>query len=133
MEHFGDVTLAKIRDSSDLRRLLPSSLRGSETVIVKPNWFSPHPANFIDAHALGLLLGALDGKVIIIEGYTLEKQDGTRTGAGPRKGGGGRRSGARTSGSSRSTVSEISSMSTGPSTSTSPRRSGRGAPWTPGR
>jgi uncharacterized protein (DUF362 family) len=77
MESFGDVTLAKIRDSSDLRRLLPSNLTGSETVIVKPNWFSPHPSNFIDAHALGILLGALDGKVIVIEGYTLEKQDGS--------------------------------------------------------
>ena len=77
MERFGDVTLAKIKDSADLRRLLPSSLTGSETVIVKPNWFSPHPANFTDAHALGLLLGALDGKIIVIEGYTLEKHDGS--------------------------------------------------------
>ena len=77
MERFGDVTLAKIRDSADLRKLLPSSLTGSETVIVKPNWFSPHPANFTDAHALGLLLEALDGEIIVIEGYTLEKQDGS--------------------------------------------------------
>jgi hypothetical protein len=59
MERFGDVTLAKIRDSSDLRKVLPSSLTGSETVIVKPNWFSPHPANYTDAHPLGLLLGPL--------------------------------------------------------------------------
>ncbi len=77
MERFGDVTLAKIKDSADLRKILPSSLTGSETVIVKPNWFSPHPANFTDAHALGLLLEALDGKVIVIEGYTLEKHDGS--------------------------------------------------------
>jgi uncharacterized protein (DUF362 family) len=77
MERFGDVTLAKIRDSSDLRKLLPPSLTRSETVIVKPNWFSPHPANFVDAHALGILLGALNRKIIVIEGYTLEKQDGS--------------------------------------------------------
>jgi uncharacterized protein (DUF362 family) len=77
MERFGDVTLAKIKDSADLRKILPSSLTGAETVIVKPNWFSPHPANFTDAHALGLLLEALDGKVIVIEGYTLEKHDGS--------------------------------------------------------
>jgi uncharacterized protein (DUF362 family) len=77
MQRFGDVTLAKIRDSEDLRKILPSSLTGSETVIVKPNWFSPNPANFVDAHALGLLLGALDGKAIVIEGYTLEKHDGS--------------------------------------------------------
>ena len=147
MERFGDVTLAKIRDSSDLRRLLPPSLTGSETIIVKPNWFSPHPANYTDAHALG----ALDGKAIVIEGYTLEKHDGSMKFAVDgsevdwkwvmenldwgwvREGGDGRRSGARTSGSSRSTGSGTSSGSTGPITSTSPRRSGRGVPWTPGR
>jgi len=77
MERFGDVTLAKIRDSSDLRNLLPSSLTGSENVIVKPNWFSPHPANFVDAHALGLLLDALDCEITVIEGYTMEKHDGS--------------------------------------------------------
>jgi uncharacterized protein (DUF362 family) len=77
MERFGDVTLAKIRDSADLRKVLPSSLTSSETVIVKPNWFSPHPANFTDSHALGLLLDSLDGRAVVIEGYTLEKQDGS--------------------------------------------------------
>jgi uncharacterized protein (DUF362 family) len=77
MERFGDVTLAKIKDSADLRRLLPSSLTVAETVIVKPNWFSPHPANFTDTHALGLLLEALDGKTVVIEGYTMEKHDGS--------------------------------------------------------
>ena len=51
MERFGDVTLTKIEDSAELRRLLPASLTGSETVIVKPNWFSPHHANYTDAHA----------------------------------------------------------------------------------
>jgi len=74
---FGDVTLEKIEDSTDLRRLLPPEITGSETVIVKPNWFSPHPANFTDAEALGILLDALDGQAIVVEAYTLEKHDGT--------------------------------------------------------
>ena len=77
MRKFGDVILAKIIDSTDLRRLLPENLTKAETVIVKPNWFSPHPANFIDTHALGLLFEALDGEIIVVEGYTLEKQDGS--------------------------------------------------------
>ena len=34
-------------------------------------------ANYTDARALGLPLGAQDGKAIVVEGYTLEKQDGS--------------------------------------------------------
>jgi len=74
---FGDVTLEKIESSADLRRLLPAEITDSETVIVKPNWFSPHPANFTDVEALGILLDALDGHAIVVEAYTLEKHDGT--------------------------------------------------------
>jgi len=74
---FGNVTLNKIVSSADLRRLLPAEITGSEIVIVKPNWFSPHPANFTDAEALGILLDTLDGHAIVVEAYTLEKHDGT--------------------------------------------------------
>ncbi len=74
---FGDVTLARVTGPAELRSLLPDYILDSETLVVKPNWFSPHPASFTDAHALGLLLEALDGKFIVIEGYTLEKHDGS--------------------------------------------------------
>jgi hypothetical protein len=66
-----------VKGPAELRSLLPDYILDSETLIVKPNWFSPHPANFTDAHALGLLIEALDGKIIVIEGYTLEKHDGS--------------------------------------------------------
>jgi uncharacterized protein (DUF362 family) len=75
--HFGDVILSRVRTSQELARLLIDPCFESETVIVKPNWFSPHPANFTDAETLRMLLEALDSKVVIVEAYTLEKQDGS--------------------------------------------------------
>lgn len=77
MMKFGDVVVERVRGSKELRRLLPDNIRESDVTIVKPNWFSPHPANFTDAHALRTLLEALDSRVIVTESYTLEKHDGS--------------------------------------------------------
>ncbi|HUS77191.1 MAG TPA: DUF362 domain-containing protein [Patescibacteria group bacterium] len=74
---FGDVTLSRVNTSDDLKSLLPDWILGAETVIVKPNWFSPHPANFTNSESLGILLEALDAKVVVVEAYTLEKHDGS--------------------------------------------------------
>ena len=73
----GDVTLARVRGAADLRHLLPDDILDSETLIVKPNWFSWHPGNFTDSETLRFLLEVLDTRVVIIEGYTLERQDGS--------------------------------------------------------
>lgn len=54
----GKVYVDKVRGVEDLQR----SLRGfpvSDTVILKPNWYSPHAANYTDAHALALLMDAV--------------------------------------------------------------------------
>ena len=77
MRRFGDVTLARVRSPSELRGLLPEQILEADVLIVKPNWFSPHPANFTDADALRLLLEAVDARVLVVEAYTLERQDGT--------------------------------------------------------
>lgn len=77
MVKFGDVVVERVRDAKELRRLLPDDLLESDVVIVKPNWFSPHPANFTDAHALKILLEALDSRIVVVESYTLEKHDGS--------------------------------------------------------
>jgi hypothetical protein len=66
-----------VRGAADLRHLLPNDILDSETLIVKPNWFSWHPGNFTDSETLRFLLEALDARVVIIEGYTLERQDGS--------------------------------------------------------
>ena len=77
MSKFGDVTVARTRTSAELRRLLVDHLLESELLIVKPNWYAPHPANFTDADALRMLLEAVDSKVVVTEAYTLERQDGS--------------------------------------------------------
>ncbi|MFX1280503.1 MAG: DUF362 domain-containing protein [Promethearchaeota archaeon] len=76
MKNIGAINLNKIRDASDLKELFPPKFFESDTFIIKPNWFSPHPGNFTEAKTLRLLFEALNGKIMIIESYTLEKQDG---------------------------------------------------------
>ena len=73
---FGEVNLARIRDSSHLKGML-EGLPESEVVIIKPNWFSLQPANFIEVDVLRMLLEALDARVVVTKGYTLEKNDGS--------------------------------------------------------
>jgi uncharacterized protein (DUF362 family) len=77
LQRFGDVTLARVHDSVDLRRLLTEPCLEADVLVVKPNWFSPHPANFTDAETLRMLLEALEGRVVVVEAYTLERQDGS--------------------------------------------------------
>lgn len=77
IKHFGPVTVARARDSAGLKRLLTDPWLEADVFIIKPNWFSPHPANFTDAETLRVLLGALDGRIVVTEAYTLERQDGS--------------------------------------------------------
>jgi uncharacterized protein (DUF362 family) len=73
---FGAVKLARVRDSSDLREMF-KEFHESEIVIIKPNWFSLQPANFIEVDVLRIILEALNTQVVVTEGYTLEKNDGS--------------------------------------------------------
>jgi uncharacterized protein (DUF362 family) len=73
----GKVSFDKVGGAEDLRRSLRGILPASDTVIVKPNWYSPHPANYTDAYALGLLMDAVDARFIVAEGYSLDRQDGS--------------------------------------------------------
>ncbi len=77
MRQIGSVTLGRAKNSGELGRLLEGRLPESETYIVKPSWYSPHPANYTDAEALGMLLDCLDGDVIVTEGYTMDRHDGS--------------------------------------------------------
>lgn len=74
---FGSVTVAKAQNSAEIKKHLEGPWLSSEVIIVKPNWFSPHPANFTDAETLRMLLEALDVKIVVTESYTTERQDGT--------------------------------------------------------
>ena len=61
----------------DLKKLLFDPWLGADVFIVKPNWCSVYPADFTDAGTLGMLVEALDGRVIVTESYMLERQDGS--------------------------------------------------------
>ncbi len=76
LETFGTVRVGKVKTPIELRELLTGVPR-SDTYIVKPNWYSPHIANFTDASALDLLLGALPGRAIVVEGYSWDRHDGS--------------------------------------------------------
>jgi len=76
LRRFGTVTVGRVRGSADLRRLLTDPWLEADVLVVKPNWFSPHPANFTDAETMRVLLEALDGRAVVTEAYSLERQDG---------------------------------------------------------
>jgi uncharacterized protein (DUF362 family) len=77
MRRFGEVKLGRAKEPADLKAFLPDSCLEAEAVIVKPNWYSLHPGNFTDAETLRILLEALDTRAVVIEGYTLERHDGS--------------------------------------------------------
>ena len=74
---FGSVTLGRVRNSAELRRLLKDPWLKAHIFIIKPNWFSPHLANFTDAKTLRMLLEAVDGRIVVTESYSLERQNGS--------------------------------------------------------
>jgi hypothetical protein len=51
---FGNTTLAKVKNSMDLRHVLIDTWLGSETIIIKPNWGSTDPGDFSDVETLRL-------------------------------------------------------------------------------
>ena len=76
MRQFGPISVGKISNSLDLKVLLTDPLMKTDVFIVKPSWYSPHPANFTDADTLRILLEALEGRLIVTESYSLDRQDG---------------------------------------------------------
>jgi len=77
LQQFGSVIVSEARTSADLRQLLKDPWLKTPPFIVKPNWFSPHPANFTDAKTLQMLLEALEGRIIVTEAYSMERHDGS--------------------------------------------------------
>ncbi len=73
LHRFGPTTIAKVRDSHELRQVLVDPWLESETIIIKPNWVSNEPADFTDAETLKMLLEALDSRMIVTESYCLPR------------------------------------------------------------
>ena len=68
---FGQITVAKVKNSTELRQVLVDPWLESETIIIKPNWVSTDPADFTDADTLRMLFEALDSHIIVAESYML--------------------------------------------------------------
>lgn len=49
----------------------------SEVVIIKPNWYSPNPGNFTKASIMEHIIKTLDRRIVVIEGYSLDRQNGS--------------------------------------------------------
>ncbi|MEW6033128.1 MAG: hypothetical protein AB1645_09690 [Bacillota bacterium] len=78
------VVVAEVRDRAGLERVL-EELRlaevaaGQAPIVVKVPWFSPHPANFVGARELDLLLSCLPaGRAVVVEAYSGARNYGGR-------------------------------------------------------
>jgi len=73
------VIVGQVKNADSMRSLLEKAgLSSSDRYLVKPNWFFQGKGFYTDARTLELLLECLD-KVTIIESYTYQRNDGTRT------------------------------------------------------
>jgi hypothetical protein len=66
---FGQTTIAKIKNSDDLRLMLDDPWLESDTIIIKPNWVTNDSSGFTDSKSLRILFEALDSQIIITESY----------------------------------------------------------------
>ena len=68
---FNSTTIAKVKNSKELRQLLDDPWFESETIIIKPNWVSTEPADFTDARTMRMLFEALDSRIVVTESHML--------------------------------------------------------------
>lgn len=74
---FNEVTVGKIGEVKEIQKFLELLLPEAENFVIKPNWYSPHPGSFSTVSVMRQLLEAIDGKVTVIEGHSLDRQDGS--------------------------------------------------------
>lgn len=77
------IIAAEVRDETELARVIQNlglkQAPEGQAFIIKPPWFSPHPANFVGARELDLLLSCLPrGRRVVIEGYSGARNFGGR-------------------------------------------------------
>jgi hypothetical protein len=70
---FGQTTIAKVRDSDELRQMLVDPWLESETIIIKPNWVTNEPADFTESGTLRTLIEALDSRIVITESHNIAR------------------------------------------------------------
>lgn len=72
------ISIKYIRNQRDMVGLLAEAGLTGDLFLVKPSWFSPHYGNYTEAAVLDLVLGALPGRKIVVEGYSGARNDGSR-------------------------------------------------------
>lgn len=77
MTRYGSVKVGRVRSPRGLKHLLKGILSEADVYLVKPNWYSPMRGGYTDAAALEILLSALPGRAIVVEGYSGDRQDGS--------------------------------------------------------
>lgn len=68
--------IARVRNRDALAAVLSSVLPEADTYVVKVTWHGYAPGTYTDPAALDLLLGALPGRAIILEGHTSSRNLG---------------------------------------------------------
>jgi len=67
---FGQITIAKVSNSDELKQIMIDPWLESETIIIKPNWVSNAPAAFIDSKTMRTILEGLDAHIVVTESHT---------------------------------------------------------------
>ena len=66
---FGQITIAKVSNSNELKQILIDLWLESETIIIKPNWITNQPADFIDSKTLRMIFEAIDSHIVVTESH----------------------------------------------------------------
>jgi hypothetical protein len=69
-------TLARAREPAALAEILARALPKAERYLVKVTWHGYAPGTYTGPAALDLLLGALPGKAVVLEGHTSSRNEG---------------------------------------------------------
>ncbi len=71
----GLVTWGTVNGPRELATVLDTAGVSGDFFIVKPNWFDPRPGSFTDPFILDMVLSALPGKKLVIEGHSHSRND----------------------------------------------------------
>ncbi len=67
---FGQITIAKVSNSDELKQIMSDPWLESETIIIKPNWVSAAPGAFIDSKTMRMMLETIDSHIVVTESHT---------------------------------------------------------------
>ena len=69
----GQTTIARVKGSDDLKRIMNDPLLESETVIIKPNWVTSERAAYTEADSFRTILETLDSRIVVTESHMIAR------------------------------------------------------------